>query len=126
MVTAMCALKKVHTNIDCGPISKIFEIRNLTNYHIMDNGSRPSWTNPVVSIRYQSDPISTTVPPGVQRDCKIMIYNEFFSICHLFFLILIIIFFWCAPFGYHYFQFFFNVIASKWLTSIHPVYGVGV
>jgi len=85
MVTAMCALKKVYTNIDCGPISKIFEIRNLTNYDIMDNGSRPSWTNPVVSIRYQSDPISTTVPPGVQRDCKIMIYNEFFSICHLFF-----------------------------------------
>jgi hypothetical protein len=27
-------------------------------------------------------------------------------------------YFWCAPFGYLYFQFFFNVIASKLLTSI--------
>jgi hypothetical protein len=39
MVTVMCELKKVYTNIDCGPISKIFEIRNQTNYNIMDNGS---------------------------------------------------------------------------------------
>ena len=29
-----------------------------------------------------------------------------------------IIFFWCAPFGYLYFHLFFNVIASKLLTSI--------
>ena len=28
------------------------------------------------------------------------------------------IFFWCAPFGYLYFQFFFSVIDSKLLTSI--------
>ncbi len=31
--------------------------------------------------------------------------------------------FWCAPFGYLYFQFFFNVIASKSLTSIQDTAG---
>ena len=32
-------------------------------------------------------------------------------------------FLWCAPFGYLYFQFFFNVIASKSLTSIQDTAG---
>ncbi len=34
-----------------------------------------------------------------------------------------LIFFWCAPFGYLYFQFFFNVIASTLLTSIQYMAG---
>ena len=37
----------------------------------------------------------------------------FYIYCILFF-----IYFWCAPFGYLYFQFFCNVIASNLLTSI--------
>jgi hypothetical protein len=32
--------------------------------------------------------------------------------------------FWCATFGYLYFQFFFNVIAIN--AYIHPEYGAGV